>query len=152
VRSIGHCCCCAGKGILFWWNKMVCLQKLQYCSWAIQTVFYTSCCQTVRYFHQGSYYYYYYVTRSLPRGLYTNALAQFMELEQKKTESESNTDTLQHYLKCTFLQSIIIANEARREKGSAKKVYIYMYTAPLLFRPQILTPYRETITEKQVKL
>lgn len=49
-----------------------------------------------------------------------------MELEQKKTESESNTDTIQHYLKCTFLQSIIIANEARREKGFAKKVYVYV--------------------------
>ncbi|OJJ01545.1 hypothetical protein ASPVEDRAFT_150369 [Aspergillus versicolor CBS 583.65] len=53
----------------------------------------------------------------------------FMELEQKKTESESNTDTLQHYLKCTFLQSIIIANEARREKGSAKKGNYYRETS-----------------------
>lgn len=45
-----------------------------------------------------------------------------MELEQKKTEAESSTDPIQHYLKCTFLQSIILVAEARREKAYAKKV------------------------------
>lgn len=38
------------------------------------------------------------------------------------------------------------------EKKVSLKRYMYMYSVPLLSRPQILTPYRETITEKQVKL
>ncbi|OJJ58951.1 hypothetical protein ASPSYDRAFT_45368 [Aspergillus sydowii CBS 593.65] len=44
----------------------------------------------------------------------------FMGLEPK-TEAEPSTDPLQHYLKCAFLQAIILASEARREKGCAKK-------------------------------
>ncbi|BCS26477.1 uncharacterized protein APUU_51188S [Aspergillus puulaauensis] len=49
----------------------------------------------------------------------------FMELEQKKTEGVSGTDPIQHYLKCTFLRSIVLVIEARREKAYAKKEHHY---------------------------
>lgn len=56
---------------------------------------------------------------------------------EPKTEAEPSTDPLQHYLKCAFLQAIILASEARREKGCAKKVYIYMGIIFLHFAPNI---------------
>ncbi|KAL4867720.1 hypothetical protein BDV12DRAFT_197999 [Aspergillus spectabilis] len=49
----------------------------------------------------------------------------FMELYQKETGAESNIDLLEHYLKCTFLQAMIIITEARREKSSRKREAYY---------------------------
>ncbi|RDW90401.1 uncharacterized protein DSM5745_02176 [Aspergillus mulundensis] len=50
-----------------------------------------------------------------------NISTKFMELDQKNTKKEPNTDLLEHYLKCTFLRSMIVVTEARNEKKSTRK-------------------------------
>ncbi|KAL4937088.1 hypothetical protein BDV06DRAFT_227288 [Aspergillus oleicola] len=49
----------------------------------------------------------------------------FMELTQQQVETEPHTNLLEHYLKCTFLQSMILITEARRQKKSLKKEQYY---------------------------
>ncbi|KAL5340752.1 meiosis protein SPO22/ZIP4 like-domain-containing protein [Aspergillus crustosus] len=50
-----------------------------------------------------------------------NISIKFMELYQKESGAGSNIDPLEHLLKCTFLQTMIIITEARRETSSRKK-------------------------------
>ncbi|KAL4910103.1 hypothetical protein BDW74DRAFT_144441 [Aspergillus multicolor] len=50
-----------------------------------------------------------------------NISIKFMELDRNNTKKKPNTDLLEHYLKCTFLQSMIIVTEARNEKKSTRK-------------------------------
>ncbi|KAL4918229.1 meiosis protein SPO22/ZIP4 like-domain-containing protein [Aspergillus aurantiobrunneus] len=54
-----------------------------------------------------------------------NISTKFMELDQKETGAVPNVELLEHYLKCTFLQSMIVITEARREKKSLEKEHHY---------------------------
>ncbi|KAL4956903.1 meiosis protein SPO22/ZIP4 like-domain-containing protein [Aspergillus filifer] len=54
-----------------------------------------------------------------------NASVKFMELTQQRTKTEPNINPIEHYLKCTFLQSMVIISEARRQKKTLKKEQYY---------------------------
>ncbi|KAL4933468.1 uncharacterized protein BDV17DRAFT_298935 [Aspergillus undulatus] len=54
-----------------------------------------------------------------------NISIKLMELDQGRVGAEPNTISVEHYLKCTFLQSMTIISEARRQKKSSRKEQYY---------------------------